>query len=243
MANIPSNVRPDYRPIGADGTWHKADSANVEGTSWGYLCQGQVHNLQPNYCNVTPSAVLVGAGFYNPVFGYTYNEGFSTGYIVSDTYGEEQMDTTFSHNWAGTGIFYNNTFNAYEGFTIRAISNYGCGTSISGFQIRWYQNIHYGVAQTGSTLNSVFISGTLTNKFLTGTKAITFTITANSGEYIWYAYRVDAGTPNFSVNDFNGGFQIASTGTSFTNASGFTEQYQIWRSDYPSLGAITVVVT
>lgn len=244
MSNIPSNVRPDYRPIGSDGTYLVADASQAEGTKWGYLCQGAVHDLTPDYFIPSPSAVLVGAGFYHPSFSFSYNEVASGNGIQSVTYGDiETTLTSFSHTWQGTGIFYQNTVGAFERFFLFGYSNYGCADSVSGAYIYWYQNIHYGVYATGSTLDGSFISSKLTNTFLTGNKAITFNVTAGSGEYVWYAYRVLAGTPSFSVNDYNGGFQLAATGVAFTNASGFTEQYQIWRSDYPSLGSVTVVVT
>jgi hypothetical protein len=49
------------------------------------------------------------------------------------------------------------------------------------------------------------------------------------------------GTCAFTVGGFTGGFQMIAT-IAFTNASGYTENYDIYRSDYAKLGNTTVTV-
>ena len=50
------------------------------------------------------------------------------------------------------------------------------------------------------------------------------------------------GTPVFNVGGFDGGFTKAAS-ISFTNASGYTEEYAVYRSDNSNLGTKTIKVT
>jgi hypothetical protein len=115
-----------------------------------------------------------------------------------------------------------------------------CNQEPSSIYSTWMQHARWD-SKPISTINSVFISG-LANNYLTLTGQVSFTITVASGEYLWYAFRQDVGTPIFKFNNIMGGFQSATTGVSFTNRMGYTEQYQLWRSDYPSLGSVEIEV-
>lgn len=77
---------------------------------------------------------------------------------------------------------------------------------------------------------------------LQASRTKTFTATAGAGQYIYYALPTKYGTPNFNVGGFDGGFSKVST-FNFTNASGYTESYDVWRSDNAGLGATTVKVS
>jgi hypothetical protein len=70
-----------------------------------------------------------------------------------------------------------------------------------------------------------------------------YTVTAATGEYIWFAYpsRI-TGTPVFTVGGFEGGFTSQGTAT-ITNDYGFTETYQFYRSNNSGLGLTVVVVS
>lgn len=107
--------------------------------------------------------------------------------------------------------------------------------------ITFTNGVYYGAAANG-TVDSDFINS-LTKSLRTGKdKAMTFTVTANSGQYIWYALPKSYGTCNFNVGGFDGGFTLNST-VSFTNASGYTEDYYVYRSDNANLGTQTVKVS
>lgn len=113
-------------------------------------------------------------------------------------------------------------------------------TSTKTTKITFLNGVYYGVVDNGTTINNEAIIG-LTKK-LQSTKSITFTTTANDGQYIVYALPADYGTPAFNVGGFDGGFSLKST-FDFTNASGHTESYCVWISDNTSLGATTVKVS
>lgn len=106
--------------------------------------------------------------------------------------------------------------------------------------IQWLNGVYTGAAEAPTTINSAFIL-TLT-KSLQGGKGKTFTVNAATGAYIWYACSVSYGTPNFNVGGFDGGFSKVAT-FDFTNSSGYTEEYQVWRSDNAGLGSTTVKVS
>lgn len=106
--------------------------------------------------------------------------------------------------------------------------------------IQWFNGVYTGAAAAPATIDSAFIR-TLTKSLQSG-KSKTFTVNAATGAYIWYACPVRYGTPAFNVGGFDGGFSKVAT-LDYTNPSGYTESYQVWRSDNAGLGSTTVVVS
>jgi hypothetical protein len=97
------------------------------------------------------------------------------------------------------------------------------------------------VLEDGATIDSAAVLG-LTRK-LQGSKAITFTANAGATQRIAYAFPARySGVPVFNVGGFEGGFSLAST-FQFTNASGYTETYDVYLSDNVNLGSTTVKVS
>lgn len=70
--------------------------------------------------------------------------------------------------------------------------------------------------------------------------AKTFSVTAGSGEYIVWASPVRLGTVTFFAGGFEGGFGSPET-VSITNASGYTENYYVYRSVNSNLGVVNLV--
>ena len=106
--------------------------------------------------------------------------------------------------------------------------------------VQWINGVYTGAAEAPAAIDSAFIL-TLT-KSLQGGKGKTFTVNAATGAYIWYACSISYGTPAFNVGGFDGGFSKVAT-FDFTNSSGYTEEYQVWRSDNAGLGSTTVKVS
>ena len=106
--------------------------------------------------------------------------------------------------------------------------------------VQWLNGVYTGAVEAPATIDSAFIR-TLT-KSLQGGKDKTFTVNAAAGAYIWYACPVRYGTPNFNVGGFDGGFSKVAT-FDFTNSSGYTDEYHVWRSDNAGLGRTTVKVS
>lgn len=104
----------------------------------------------------------------------------------------------------------------------------------------FYNDVYWGVAAS-ATVDSAFVRG-LSNSVLSGSRARTVTVNATSGKYIWYAVPTRLGTCSFNVGGFDGGFESPQT-VSVTNASGYTENYYVYRSTNASLGNTTVKVS
>lgn len=107
--------------------------------------------------------------------------------------------------------------------------------------ITFANRIFMGTA-SGEAVSDAMINGLSVNK-LASSRALTSSVTAGTGEYIYYACPVSYGVPTFKVGGFEGGFELIDGSFSYTNPSGYTEAYQIWRSVNANLGTITVEVT
>lgn len=127
---------------------------------------------------------------------------------------------------------------AEKEFTVMAADSRGSQTAT--VVMRFCNGVYTGAAAAPAAVDSAFIR-TLT-KTLQSYKTRTFTASAAAGQYIWYACPAGYGTPVFNVGGFDGGFSKVST-LNYTNPSGYTESYQVWRSDNAGLGQTTVKVS
>ena len=100
--------------------------------------------------------------------------------------------------------------------------------------LTFLNQVYYGAAENSNSITSL-------TKVLSGSKAREITVDAGSGEYIYYAYPKRLGVATFSVGGFAGGFETAET-KPLTNASGFTEDYYVYRSGRSNLGNTTVTI-
>lgn len=100
--------------------------------------------------------------------------------------------------------------------------------------------VYYGVSEIPEEVNNTFILSL--SRSLQGSRTKTFSTTSTEDQYIWYAFPSRYGTPVFNVGGFDGGFTKAAS-ISFTNASGYTEEYAVYRSDNSNLGTKTIKVT
>ena len=105
--------------------------------------------------------------------------------------------------------------------------------------ITFLNGVYWGVGADQSSFDSAFILGL--TKGLQSSKVKTFTVNAGASQHIYYAIPTRYGTPAFKVGGFEGGFAKAAT-IDFTNASGYMESYDIWKSDNAGLGNTTVEV-
>lgn len=113
-------------------------------------------------------------------------------------------------------------------------------TVTSNTSIMFLNGVYYGVAEIAHSYDSNFILSL--SKVLTSTKARTININVGDGQYIYYCVPTRFGSCNFNVGGFDGGFNKVST-IDFTNASGHTESYDIYKSSNTSLGYIEVKIT
>lgn len=107
-------------------------------------------------------------------------------------------------------------------------------------QIKFYNGVYYGTKPAPQGLDSVFVQTLF--KTLRGDAKMTFSVDAPNGAYIWLACPSGYSVSNFNVGGFDGGFGKVAT-LDYTNPSGCTESYQVWRSDNTGLGKTTVKVS
>ena len=99
---------------------------------------------------------------------------------------------------------------------------------------------YWGIGEVDADgVDDAFVQGL--TKELASNNTKTFTVTAGVDKYIYYAHPASFGTPVFNVGGFEGGFDLIKT-FDYTNASGFTESYKVWKSTNANLGNTTVVV-
>lgn len=105
--------------------------------------------------------------------------------------------------------------------------------------ISFLNGVYYGVSTETETLDSAFVLSLTKN--LRSNKLTSFSVNAGEGQYIYYCLPVRFGTCTFAVGGFTGGFTLADT-IEFTNASGYTEKYYIYKSDNANLGSTNIAV-
>lgn len=104
--------------------------------------------------------------------------------------------------------------------------------------ITFLNGVYWGAKAAPSNYDSTFILGL--SKALQGSKGKTFTATAGAGQYLYYCVPTRYGAVTFNVGGFDGGFSKVAT-IEFTNASGYKENYDIYKSDNENLGTQTVI--
>lgn len=104
--------------------------------------------------------------------------------------------------------------------------------------ITFYNGVYWGVAAAAGSYDSTFVLKL--TKGLQGSKGKTFTATAGNNEYLYYCVPTRYGAVTFNVGGFDGGFSKVST-FEFTNASGYKENYDVYKSDNANLGTQTVI--
>lgn len=114
-------------------------------------------------------------------------------------------------------------------------------TSTKSATLKFYNRIYYGVGANVDPITDSFLRG-LANSPLSDTKGRTITLAPGANQYIWYAVPKRLGTCKFVVGGFEGGFELIDT-FNHLNASGYREDYYVYRSSNPNLGSTTVVVS
>lgn len=106
--------------------------------------------------------------------------------------------------------------------------------------IYFRNGVYWGVGADTGAFDSAFVLAL--TKGLQASRGKTFTVNAGAGQHIYYAVPTRFGACAFNVGGFDGGFGKAAT-IEFTNASGYTESYDIYKSDNAGLGSTTVKVS
>lgn len=116
----------------------------------------------------------------------------------------------------------------------------GTQVAVRNKNVNFYNGVYWGNSVLPITVDSTFILS-LTRKLQSG-RGHSFSSNAGAGIYVWYAHKKSLGIANFVAGGFAGGFEPPIT-VSFTNASGYTEDYYVYRSTNPQIGVVSIVVS
>ena len=134
---------------------------------------------------------------------------------------------------------YNNSINSNKTFTLTVSDNKN-NTATRSITFSFLYPKYYGAVVEPDVYDNDFILN-LSGYKLASSRNGTFNVNAGTNEYIYFCIPIKWGTPTFNVGGFDGGFfKVAEI--NFTNNSGHTEPYSIWRSDNLSLGSQSVTV-
>jgi hypothetical protein len=183
----------------------------------------QITNFSANVTNAELGSVINSINF-----AWAYN-----GEPTSQKFEGETIDVNLRN------YTYTEAVSANKTFTLTATDSDG-SVKTATVSIKFYNGVYYGVSSS-TNYNSALISSL--TKVLSDTKERNITVDAkNEDEYVYYCIPSRLGVPNFNVGGFDGGFEKMAT-IPFTNSSGYTENYDIYRSDNPGLGALTVRIS
>jgi hypothetical protein len=140
---------------------------------------------------------------------------------------------------SGEAVNYPASVGGTQSFTLNATDGTTSPTSTSTFT--FVNRRFWGVSAVTSGYTEANVEG-LAGTDLSNSGSTSFTVTAGPGQYIIFASRTALGARTFTVGGFEGGFMAPET-VSITNASGFTENYYVYRSVNANLGTTTVVVS
>ena len=129
-------------------------------------------------------------------------------------------------------------FTSGQSFVVKATDERGKSDS-GTTAINFVNGVYYGVLEDGQAIDSAAVLG-LTRE-LQSEKGITFTANAGENQRLAYALPSRYGTPKFVIGGFE--YEWTKTTISFTNSSGYTEQYDIWRHGQLGGGNLTVSVS
>lgn len=149
-----------------------------------------------------------------------------------------------SYNVAATAVSADLTLTSHltsnATFTLTATDARGA-RDVATTSISFLNGKYYGIGTVtdANSINDTFVRGL--TKVLASGRTGDFSVTANSGQYIYFAIPTTFGTPAFFVGGFEGGFGLLRS-FSYTNSLGYTEAYNVYRSTNANLGNTTVTV-
>ena len=176
----------------------------------------------------------IGSTVSNPKFTWSYNKAITNQNLKAGGT-TIALDDPEVREYAYTGDITSNTTFTVSGNDNKLKSCSKAGTF--NFKHRRY----WGVAAIPDEYNSDFVLGLASKEFCTSRTKSSFNMDAGAGQYMFYCFPASYGTPTFNVGGFDGGFELAAT-IDFTNASGNTTSFVIYKSENANLGPQSIIV-
>ena len=186
------------------------------------------------------SALEVGS----PLDAFAINWTLNKGSIVSQQITGTGITTTnpsiAARSQSFSGIGYDPDAIGAATYTLQVDD--GVNTDSRNTSINFW-NKRYWIASSNTSVSNAFILSMNNELSNSKEKTINFPVVGAS-DYLYYCYPSRLGTATFTdaQTGFPAGFNSPTT-FSFTNNSGFTEDYYVYRSTNAGLGAITVIVS
>ena len=220
---------------------HKHVPADIAYTNDQYPEMATVADALDQLLYVTPAvktftsspafgAYEIGSTVSNPKFTWSYNKAIVNQNITGIT-----LDDPSVREYQHTANITSSTT-----FTLSASDNKAKSATKNG-SFNFKHKRYFGVAEVPETYDSNFILGLTGKEFCTGRTKSAFSLNAGAGQYMFYCFPASYGTPTFNVGGFDGGFELAAT-IDFTNASGNTTSFVIWKSENANLGTQSIIV-
>jgi hypothetical protein len=173
-------------------------------------------------------------------FSASYTNGPATSAYVSHSgWSNLTLASTTGPTVSTEAITYPASPGLSKSFTLNA-SN-GTTSPTSAISFSFVNRRYWGVSTVTSGFTEANVEALASNE-LSNSRAKSFTVTPGASEYIVYAYPSRLSTATFTVGGFEGGFESPET-VSITNASGYSENFYVYRSTNANLGSTTVTVT
>ena len=186
------------------------------------LYKDLVISLNANKSNTLEKGTIIN----EVIFTWNYNKD-----IISQSFNGSVLESNLR------SFTYSSEFSSNKTFSLKA--NDGKKDFTKSISFSFLNGRYWGVSSE-SAYNSDFIKSL--SRELTSSKAKTFTVNCLENQYIYYCVPSSFGNCSFKVGGFEGGFNKIDT-IQFTNASGYTESYDIYKSANSNLGNTTVVVS
>ena len=181
-------------------------------------------------CNPSRTAYEMGEKVTSVTFTWAYNKD-----MVSQTLtGCDLADETVRE------ATYNTEFSSNKTFTLSASD--GTNSTSANKSFTFQNKVHHGSASIPATYDSAFILSL--NGALKGSKGGTYTVNVGTNQYFYIAMPTSFNNADVLVGTI-GGFstEFGKVATvSHTNASGYTCDYNIYKSTNHSLGSISFIV-
>lgn len=177
--------------------------------------------------SVNQTIAEMGATINQLSFTWSYNKN-----IILQRFNGETLENDLR------SMVYSSPLTSNKTFTLTATST-SEETKSKSVSISFLNGVYYGVSSI-EDYNSQFILSL--TKTLSNSRARTITVKANAEDYIYYCTPVRLGDCTFTVGGFTGGFSKVET-LNFTNEHGYTEGYNIWKSDNKGLGETKITIS
>ena len=181
-------------------------------------------------CNPSRTAYEMGEKVTSVTFTWAYNKD-----MVSQTLTDcDLADETVRE------ATYNTEFSSNKTFTLSASD--GTNSTSANKSFTFQNKVHHGSASIPATYDSAFILSL--NGALKGSKGGTYTVNVGTNQYFYIAMPTSFNNADVLVGKV-GGFdtEFGKVATvSHTNASGYTTDYNIYKSTNANLGSISVII-